>query len=312
MGWRCALLLGLSWLATGTPLKADPRAAREPLHDCLQRASPGLRGIEALRAACPEIGPAMEQLGLGALLPEDWKARISARGVADLTALADRYTQTTARALPSPIRLQAIARLLEPPPASATWWERLRSWLASHLDFDRNRWPDWLRSLTGWRSGAVFFFYGSICLLVIAAVAVVVIELRAAGVSGAWRRRARSQRRPIREDAGAGEPSPGLIDVDAAAEHLRPALLLRLLVTALTRAHRLEREAVMTCRELIAAARFDNAAEREIFARVALLAEQGLYGDPRHATAPPSAELLSNASGLYRQLVAASAEQSAA
>ena len=311
MGWRCALLLGLLCLATGTPPKADPRVSREPLHDCLQRASPRLRGIEALRAVCPEIGPAVEGLGLDALLPEDWKAHISARAMGDLTALADRYTQTTPRALPSPVRLQAIAGLLEPPPAEASWWERLRSWLASRLDFDRIRWPGWLRSLTG-HSGAVFFFYGSICLVVIAAAAMVVVELRAAGVSGVWRRRARSAQRPIEGEVGGGESLPGLTDVETAAEHLRPALLLRLLVTALTRAHRLEREAIMTCRELITAARFDNAAQRETFERVALLAEQGLYGDPKRALAPLSPELLSNAGGLYRELVAVSAEQPAA
>ena len=146
--------------------------------------------------------------------------------------------------------------------------------------------------------------------MVIAAVAVVVIELRAAGVSGAWRRRTRPQLRPIEEDVD--EPSPGLTDVETAAEHLRPALLLRLLVVALTRAHRLEREAIMTCRELISAARFDNPAQREIFKRVALLAEQGIYGDPKRATAPLSPELLSNAGGLYRELVAGSAEQPSA
>ena len=127
MGWRCALLLGLLCLATGTPPKADPLASSEPLHDCLQKASPRLRGIEALRAICPEIGPAVDELGLNALLPEDWKANISARAVGDLTALASRYSQTTPHALPSAARLQAIAGLLEPPPSAATWWERFRS-----------------------------------------------------------------------------------------------------------------------------------------------------------------------------------------
>lgn len=315
MGWRCALLLGLSWLATGTPLKADPRVSSEPVHDCLRQASPDLRGIEALRAVCPNIDRELEQLGVRGLLPEDWKAHVSARAVEDLTVLASRYSrptpgQPTPGAQPSSARLQAIARLLQPPPSAAPWWERLRSWLASRLNLDQSRWPEWLRSFTGWRSGAVFFFYGSIILVLIAAVAVVVTEVRAAGVSGAWRRRARSQTTPVKEDARAEEP--GLTDVETAPEHLRPALLLRLLVTALSRAHRIEREAVMTCRELITAARFDNAAQREVFSNVALMAERGLYGDPRRATALPSAELLSNASGLYRELTAASAGQPAA
>lgn len=308
----CALLFGLLWLATGTALKADPHAARGPLQDCLRRASPDLRGIEALRGVCPDIGPAVEELGLGALLPVDWKAHVSARAVEDLVALADRYAQPTSGAPPSPTRLQAIARLLEPPPSSVPWWERLRSWLASRLDLDRIRWPEWLRSFTGWRWGALFFFYGTIVLVLIAAVAVVVVELRAAGVSGNGRRRKPSPGRSINEHPEADDSPPGLAGLDDVPEHLRPALLLRLLVTALTRAHRLERESVMTCRELITAARFDNAAQRDVFSNVALLAEQGLYGNPGHAAARLSAELLSNASGLYTELAAAAAESSAA
>ena len=100
-------------------------------------------------------------------------------------------------------------------------------------------------------------------------------------------------------------------DIDLAPEHLRPVILLRLLVTALTGCHRLERDGVLTCRELISAARFDTPAQRDIFTSVALSAEQVLYGDPRHCAAPLHPDLLESARGLYGQLVTAPAEQSA-
>jgi len=302
MGGRRALLLGLLWLVTGVPLKAEPLAPRQRLHDCVQRATPRLRGIEALRAACPEIGTDLEDLGLDAFLPEDWRARVSPRSVADLTMLAERYALQSAHVPPSASRLQSIARLLEPAPSSVSWWQRLRSWIASWLGSDRNRWPDWLRALANWRSGRLILLYGSIALLLVGTVAVIVIELRAAGRIGA-RRQPSLSRRPVMAATNLDEPSIALADVDAAPESLRPAILLRLLVSALTRSRRLDRDSVMTCRELITAARFDNTAQREIFASVALLAECVVYGDPRRGPALPPPDLLASAGGLYRELV---------
>jgi hypothetical protein len=320
---RWALLLGLLWLVTGAPLKAEPLPAgdvtaaaapvarRQRLHDCVQRASPRLRGIEALRAACPEIGTDLEDLGLDALLPEDWKARVSPRAVADLTMLADRYALQSAHVPPSASRLQSIARLLEPAPSSVSWWQRLRSWIASWLGSDRNRWPDWLRSLANWRSGRIILLFGSIALVLAATVAVIVIELRAAGRIGA-RRQPRLPKRPVMAAGNIDGPSISLADVEAAPESLRPAILLRLLVSALTRSRRLDRDSVMTCRELITAARFDNTAQHEIFASVALLAERVVYGDPRGVPAPPNPDLLASAGGLYRELVEVPAQQTTA
>jgi hypothetical protein len=307
MGGRWALLLGLLWLVTGAPLKADP-LARQRLHDCAQRASPQLRGIEALRADCPEIGADLEDLEIAALLPEDWKARISPRAVADLTVLADRYARQSVRVAPGASRLQAIARNLQAPATSVSWWQRLRSWLASWLGSDRNRWPDWLRSLTHWHAAMMALLYGCMALLVAGVVAVLVIELRAAGLIGA-RRQPRLSRGSVMEAAGSDAPEISFADVEAAPVGLRPAILLRLLVTALTCARRLERDSIMTCRELITAARFDNAGQREIFARVALSAEQVLYGDPRHAPVPPDPDLLGSADGLYRELVGVPAQR---
>jgi len=308
---RWAPLLGLLWLVTGAPLKAEQLAPRQRLHDCLQRASPQLRGIEALRADCPEIGTDLGDLGLDALLPEDWKGRISPRAAADLAMLADRYAQQSARVAPSASRLQAIARDLHAPPPAVTWWQRLRSWIASWLGSDRNRWPDWLRSLAHWHSAGIILLYGCIVLVLVGAVAVLVIELRAARLIGAGRQ-PRLPRRLVMEATGSDESTISLSDVEAAPESLRPAILLRLLVTALASSRRLDRDSIMTCRELITAARFDNKGQREIFASVALLAEQVLYGDPRRTPALPNPDLLGSAGGLYRELVEVPAQQTTA
>jgi hypothetical protein len=97
--------------------------------------------------------------------------------------------------------------------------------------------------------------------------------------------------------------------MDAVAEHVRPEILLRVLVTALARSHRLERDRILTCRELISAARFDTKVQREIFTNIALLAEQALYGNPLSAAVSLDDTLLGDARGLYAQLSATAAEQ---
>ncbi len=308
MGWRCALVLWLLVLSAGAPLRADPVATRALIKQCTQQARPALRGIQALRADCPAIDTAIADLGLAALLPADWSKRVGPHSLADLSALADRYAQQPPGPSPSPSSLRTIAQSMQLPAEAPSWWERLKTWLASWLDSDRGRWPDWLRSLHLSPTAVRWFVYGSGVLVILTAVIVVVRELRAAGVFGSQRRRASVRAAPM-APSNIVERAP--IDIDAAPEHLRPVILLRLLVTALTRSHRLERDGVLTCRELISAARFDTPAQREIFMSVALSAEQVLYGDPRRTSLPLDSDLLGNARGLYGQLVAAPAEQPA-
>jgi hypothetical protein len=303
MGWRCALLLCVLGLAGVAPLSAEPPDSPHLIQDCAQRATSEARGIEALRTACPGIDKAVGSLGLDPLLPKDWPRRISPRALADWNDLATRYARPTPAGMPDPARLQSIARLLQPPPSSATWWERFKSWFKNWLRSDPGHWPNWLRSLPAWLPRAQILIFASIALVLIAAVALIVVELRAAGVFESGGRRSRQPRRGAQGLTAAAEPlTPA--DVDAAAPEVMPVILLRLLVEALTRSQRLDRDRVLTCRELITAARFDTAAQREIFARVALLAEQRLYGDPRHESQAPNDDVLGKARGLHGELLA--------
>lgn len=310
MRWWRALLPGLLVLAAGTPLRADPLTARTVLNQCAQHVDAKRRGIEVLRAECPGVDAALEDLGLVVLLPSDWKKWISPRALADLSVLEERYDQQGSGSSLDPAGLRTIAQRLSPPPSSGSWWERFKTWLASWLESDRNRWPDWMRYLPNLGVGARYFVYGSAALLLIAVAAVIAVELRAAGMLGLRRRRAR----PGRPSAGAPalmEASVSPTDLDATPEHLRSVILLRLLVAALTRSHRIERDGVLTCRELIRAARFDTPTQRDIFASVALSAERVLYGDPRRTPVPLHGDLVSGARTLYGELVAAAAEQPA-
>lgn len=307
----CALLLVTLGLAAGAPLKADSPAARQVIRDCAQRAKPALVGMEALRTDCPTLAAAIEALGLAAHLPQDWKKQVTTDDLADWSALADRYDESAAPVpLPDSARLQTIARFLRPPPEPPNWWERFKTWVGSWLDPERGQWPDWLRWPTQWRPGNALL-YGVIGLVLVAAAAVVVMELRAAGVLGTGRRRRAPAKRPATATPDNSTHWQEPEEIDEPGEQLRPERLLRLLVAALTKAHRLERDRDLTCRELITAARFDTTAQREIFANVALLAEQMLYGDPRRAPTLNDQKLGQSARGLHGELLAASAGQPA-
>jgi hypothetical protein len=303
----CVLLLVLLGLVAGTPLRADSLAAREAIRDCARRAKPDLVGMDELRADCPTLAKAIEELGLTAYLPQDWRDQVTAGDLADWSALVERY-ERSAVPLPDSSRLQTIARFLQPPPEPPNWWERFKTWLGSWLDPERGQWPQWLRWPTQWRPGKSVL-YGVMGLVLIAAAVVIGMELRAAGVLAPGRRRRASAGRSLTGAPTHSAYSQEAAQINEPLEQLLPERLLRVLVAALTKSHRLERDRDLTCRELIAAARFDTTAQREIFASIALRAEQRLYGDPQRAPALNDQELGQSARGLYGELLAAPAGQ---
>jgi len=278
----------VSQCVTAAPEATDLRAAHALIEQCTQDARDDLRGVEALQADCPRIDAAATDLRLDPLLPRDWKSHVSARALGDLDALAERYAVAAPQPAPNAARLRAIAQALQPPAQPLSWWQRLRAWLAQWLESRSTAWPDWLRP--HWSLSAGFWTalaYVLAAILVLAAVVVVIIEVRAARVPGGRRRRGA----PRQEATGAGRSEdlwPELSAIEAAAVRERAVLVLRLLVGALTRSQRLDRDRYLTCRELITAARFDSSTQREQFQGLALRAERALYDDP-HASPPTSA-----------------------
>jgi hypothetical protein len=203
------------------------------------------------------------------------------RAAADTRELATLHPICPANAA----RLKAIAAALQPPAEPLSWGRRFNAWIAQWFEANRT-WPSWLRPR--WAPGDHLWsvlMYTLAGAVVLGAVAVVAIEVRAAGVLG--RRDGRRRRNPV---AGSVPVSthqwPELTDIEAAPLAERPVLVLRLLVAALARSHRLERDRSLTCRELITAARFDSAAQREQFMGFALLAERALYEAPLREGSP--------------------------
>lgn len=262
--------------AAGVTDVSGPRASIE---QCALHADSRLHGLDALRGACPGIEGAARGLGLGSLVAGDWESRVGVGALRDLGALAARYRDSAPHATPDPARLVAIAKALEPPPVPLSWWERFKSLIVRWLESDQATWPSWLRS--HWSFGERFwntFAYLLAAGIVLAAIVVAVNEVRAARGPGS-----RAREKAPRRYAGAAmteDPLPDLSAIEAAPVRERAVLVLHLLIGALTRSHRLQRDRNLTCRELITAARFDSATQREQFRGLALLAEEALYGEP--------------------------------
>jgi len=294
--------LGLALLAIpiAGPLRAQPLSAQGVISRCAG-ASTALSGLPALRKACPGLEAALDQLGLTAQLPSGWSKTLSAGGLADLRALLQRYSGSSPSQPPRAATLRSIAAALIPPTPPPTWLDRVREWIQHRTD----AFLEWLRSLhpsAAHSRLAQIGFYGFMVLLLALLAIVLGFELRGAGLI-------RARRRPPPPRGGAGVSfgaAPVAVEcADADWTRLRdqPARILRLLVEALTRAHRLERDRHLTCRELEAQARLDTEIERQGFVRVARLAERELYGPPGGTLLPE--DTLREMRALHARLLAA-------
>jgi len=307
------LLVVPQWIAAA-PNATDVTAARATIERCAQHADAGLHGLDALRGACPGVDSAARGLGLGALVASDWESRVDVGALSDLGALAERYAQPMPRATPDAARLRAIARALEPPARPLSWLERLKAWIDHWLETNSSRWPDWLRP--HWSLNERFWntlAYILAAAIVLAAVVVAVIQVRAARVPG--RSGPSTPRQYPAGGAVAEDRLPELSAIAAAPMRERAVLVLHLLVGALARSQRLRRDRNLTCRELVTAARFDSAAQREKFRGLALLAEEALYGESTSLSASEASATvrgtdLESVKSLYEGLLAMPAEAS--
>ena len=188
-----------------------------------------------------------------------------------------------------------------------SWWERIKAWIRHWLESaDRNP-PAWLRYVPHWKIGgalARLAVYGMVTVLLVTVAVIVFVELRAAGVLGKRTRRRSAARDVAGETRSKDLRGLGIEELDAVPAHERPVRLLRLLVEALMRSRRLDHDRDLTCRELIAQARFDDERQRNAFSHIALLAERVLYG-PERAPAQIPDEMVSGARALHAQLLAA-------
>jgi hypothetical protein len=266
----------LCLVLAGTAHAAGPDALAA-LDACAGQLDPSVDvGYKRIAARCPGLAATLEQSPAGAWLPASWKEPdnlLNAEGLRALRAALVRESAAVpaGRAL-HPERVGAVLeRIRQPEHAAEGLWARIKRWLRALFTPQPQSDSGWLRRLFGDvsvdRATLRLIAALSIALLVVLAGAVVVNELRVAGLLR--RRAARSA--PL--NTGRVTRGPALAAV-AAAE---PGLLLELIAARLVAQDRLPPARAFTVRELVRRAQLRDASERTRLAELAAVSERLRY-----------------------------------
>jgi len=264
------------------PAWSSEQAALETIQACRDQVDDETYGLDDLEKSCPGVKEAIGALRLDERLQADWEDEIGPAMLNDLAVLQLRYDSEPASPGPRVDAVHEALAKLKPDKASVepSWWEKFKAWLHEVFTPRDAETPEWLQGvlekLTPSQAVMRVIFYSIIGLVIGLALAVVLNELRVAGVFG---RRFARRGGEYATGSGMAIAPVTLADLDAAPWFDRPSLALRLLVARLLQQQRLRAERSLTHRELLREARFANETERERFARLALLAETLKFGD---------------------------------
>lgn len=271
-----------SWLAA---------APLDLVRKCADSAPPTLSGVKALEAVCPGLQAALEGTDFDKTLIEGWQEKINAHALAELGGLAERYSSSSRHAPDTASLPKALESLQEQAPKISSWWQSFKTWLKNWLSRSDSVLASWLNKLLDrWSAqtdvSVTFLKIVTYCLtalVVIAAVVIVIREIRALGVG----RRARRALDATSWNAitPQSDLEPQLVP-GSASDAL--AVLLRALVKRLLQLGRLRADRSLTHRELVVSSVFESEEQRAAFAAVAYGAESNFYG-PRDR-APDSSD----------------------
>ena len=289
---RLFALLGLFYLSI--PSLAGPL---DDLDSCARRPE-FAAGLTQLQKQCPELQQALRALGFAPWLSPEVTGKLNNRSLSDFGFLISRYELAQWHSGPGTASLPAIAAAINgvQPPLSLTWFDRLKvwvkNWIAEHhlsgADWI-NRW--WARLVQA--SGFVTTVgYIAMALVVLAALTVIYIELKALGM---W---------PRRGSVTAQAPQTSYPATPAAAQGSEGGNLGELfdrLVIFLARSGRLPRDSGLTHREVIAHSALDTPEQHRALAQIAASAELWRYGPPG-ARQQDFSPVVARAQGLLIQL----------
>lgn len=272
----------------GTVDQAADQAAAQPadLIAACSDADTDAIGLEALEATCPGLEHALVERGYAPFISESQLDELSVHSLVDLQRLTERYREPPASPA-AEIEIASLKPILqslqqqERTQRPLSLFERFRKWLRSVFDrpgSDSESWLSrWLEDVKVSEAVSRAIVYGLVILVIVLAIAVLLNELRAAGL---LRRQARARKdAQMAPDADLDPATMTLTDLDKVALQDQPSVLLRMLVATLVKTGRLRTERSLTHRELGVRAMFDEAAQRESFQRVAALGERMIYGD---------------------------------
>ncbi len=279
-------------------------APLDVVRKCADTASPTLNGMKALEAVCPGLRDALAATGFDKILIEGWQQKVNAHALADVDGLAQHYSRPQSHAPDTVSLSNALVSLQEQAPKSASWWQSFKTWLRNWLSQSDSALASWLNQLLErWSANTdvsvtllKIITYCLTALVVIAAVVIVLREVKAAGVGR------RAGRAAQAKSANAITPETDLelgLVPGSAADAL--AVLLRALVKRLLQLGRLRADRSLTHRELVIRSVFESDEQRAAFAAVAYGAESNFYG-PQDRTLDPADDVKRRGEVLLAQL----------
>jgi hypothetical protein len=299
--WLLALVLA----AAGLP-GARAHDALGAIDACVRQVDRGLDvGYQRIAARCPDLTPSLMQSEWAAWLPRDWNQPenlLSPEGLTELRTLLTRDPASAPQGrAPRVARLAAVlGTLTQPDPPRGGWWARFRQWLRDALTPPSQRAdPGWLRRMIAdaGLSQTVLegIVWGALLLVIALAGAVVVNELRVAGLLKGWQWARGGTRAVPRLPAAVT-----LQDLEHASPLRQPTLLLELITTRLGEQDRLPPPRALTVHELTRAARLPEESARERLGELAAACERVRFSDTE-----PAPQTLAAALARGRELLAA-------
>ena len=282
-------LLALLLLGAGAVHAREPDALAA-LDECAAQLDPSVDvGYERVAARCPGLTATLEHSAWAPWLPAGWKAPhnlLNAEGLRALHAALVRESAAAPGSLtlhPEQVR-SVLDRIRQPEHAGEGWWAQVKRWLRALFTPQPQGDNGWLRRLLGDVSidRAVLRLIAALAIafLVLLAVAVVVNELRVAGLL---------RRRPGRATPGysgrVAGGAPGLPDIDGAEPRAQPALLLERIAARLVAQERLPPARAFTVREVLRRVQLRDAGERVRLGELAAVSERLRY-DTGEVAAP--------------------------
>jgi hypothetical protein len=291
---RCALALLL--VAYGAARAALADEAIAVIDACIHNLDPTIDvGYARVIERCPELARTLAASAYAPWLPSDWNKPdndLSVGGLVELRRLLTRPEPAPRAAAPQVAHLTSVlAGLQRNDRAQHGWWGRFKQWLREVFtpqpgDTEQG----WLGRLLGGidlsQNVVRLIVWVALLLVLLLAGAVVVNELRIAGLLRSGQRRGRS--------ALPGNPAntsaASLDDVGRGSPAEQPHLLLQLIVRRLIEQKRLPPARALTLHELERAARLRDEVDRERLAALADACERARFAE--HVAAPVMAAAL--------------------
>ncbi len=273
---------------------------------CLARLDPRSDiGYERIAARCPALRPALEQSAAAAWLPAGWDQpdnTLTAGDLGDLRVLLEReLSEPGPRAYrPDPGALPAVLAALAPSKETQRgWWARFKDWLrqvfgARPRTAGQSAFGEWLGRLELSQGVLGLIRWLALGAVVAIALAVIVNELRIAGLLREREARGRRSSAAPREHTGSE-----LELLERAPAQARPGLLLELVAARLTELGRVPPARALTAHELVRKARLPDEQARGDLAQLAGVSER-----VRFAAGELGAERVAEAVTLGQRLLA--------